>query len=142
MSCYFNFSTFPFDTQECYFIMDLPFNWNLTLHSENEYTAKYHADGFEIQSYEFGPIKDYDKLLAMHSTLFGVVVKAKRHVSMYILQYYLPSISIVMASSISFIIPLSAIPGRVALVVTQFLTLTNIFIHQMVGALSFYGHKK
>ena len=141
VSCSFNFSTFPFDKQECYLIMDLPFNWNLTLHSETEYTAKYHADGFEIQSYEFGPIKGYDKLLGTHSTLFGVVFEAKRHVSKYILQYYLPSITIVMASSVSFIIPLSAIPGRVALVVTQFLTLTNIFIHQMVYAMSFSEHK-
>ena len=41
-------------------------------------------------------------------------------------------IAIVVVAQISFIIPMSAIPGRVALVVTQFLTLTNIFIHEMV----------
>ena len=63
---------------------------------------------------------------------FGVEVEMKRQLSGYIYQYYLPSITIAIASSISFIIPLTAIPGRVALVGTQFLTLTNIFIHQMV----------
>ena len=112
--------------------MRLPFNWNLSLYIEDEHTDKYNAAGFEIQSHVFGPDKYYDKLLAMHWTSFGVSVDAKRQVSKYILQYYLPAITIVIASSVSFIIPLSAMPGRVALVVTQFLTLTNIFIHQMV----------
>ena len=50
----------------------------------------------------------------------------------------MPCIAIVIATSFSFIIPLSAIPGRVALIVTQFLTLTNIFINQMVS--SMYTH--
>ena len=132
VSCSFNFSTFPFDEHSCYLLMRLPFDWNLTLYAEDEHTDKYIAAGFEIQSHVFGPYKDYDQLLAMHWTFFGVSVDAKRQVSKYILQYYLPAITIVIASSVSFIIPLSAIPGRVALVGTQFLTLTNIFIHQMV----------
>ena len=38
---------------------------------------------------------------------------------------------IVLVAEIGFIIPASAIPGRVALLVTQFLTLINLFIHQM-----------
>ena len=41
--------------------------------------------------------------------------------------------AIVVVSFISFLVPLTAIPGRIALVVTQFLTLTNMFIHQMVS---------
>ena len=55
----------------------------------------------------------------------------------FLYMYYLPCMAIVLVSQISFIIPLSSIPGRVALVVTQFLTLTNIFIHQTVGYMSF-----
>ena len=132
VSCSFNFATFPFDRQSCYLLMRLPFDWNLTLYTEDEHADKYNAAGFDIQSHIFGPEKDYDNLLAMHWTFFGVSVDAKRQVSKYILQYYLPAITIVMASSVSFIVPLSAMPGRVALVVTQFLTLTNIFIHLMV----------
>ena len=34
---------------------------------------------------------------------------------------------------IGFIIPVTVIPGRVSLLVTQFLTLINLFIHQMVS---------
>ena len=41
--------------------------------------------------------------------------------------------AIVVVSIMGFIIPASAIPGRVALLVTQFLTLINLFIYQMVS---------
>ena len=92
----------------------------------------YHAGGFYISVNKFGPFEHYDAQLDFHSISFVIAVETKRQISRYVLQYYLPSITIVVASSFSFIIPLSAIPGRVALVVTQFLTLTNIFIHQQV----------
>ena len=62
----------------------------------------------------------------------GFNVTLVRIIQPYLYQYYFPSIAIVVVSQISFMIPLSATPGRIALVVTQFLTLTNIFIHQMV----------
>ena len=63
----------------------------------------------------------------------GFDVTLARMIQPYLFQYYFPSIAIVVVSQISFIIPLSAIPGRIGLIVTQFLTLTNIFIHQMVS---------
>ena len=68
-----------------------------------------------------------------------VDIVLERQVAKYIYQYYIPSVTIVIATSFSFIIPLSAIPGRVALIVTQFLTLTNIFINQMVSLMYTYG---
>merc|ERR1712141_399098 len=61
----------------------------------------------------------------------GFDIKMDRILSPFLFKYYLPSFAIVTASSISFIIPLTAIPGRVAFMVTQFLTLTNLFIYQM-----------
>ena len=57
-----------------------------------------------------------------------------RRLQPFIMECYLPCIAIVIVSHISFILPLDAIPGRVALLVTQFLTLTNICIHQQVIA--------
>ena len=63
----------------------------------------------------------------------GFDIKMDRILSPFLFKYYLPSFAIVTASSISFIIPLTAIPGRVAFMVTQFLTLTNLFIYQMVS---------
>ena len=140
VSCSFNFSNFPFDRQKCHVRMSLPFNWNLTLHNNKFYTTRYDADGFYISVHKFGPSKHYQEQLARYTTRFGIVIDAKRQISKYGFQYCLPSITIVMASSVSFIIPVSKIPGRVALVVTQFLTLTNIFIHQMVHTSNLSKH--
>ena len=112
--------------------MALPFDWNLTYHNEKRHDRNYDADGFEINSHDLDPSTEHANDLNLHWTNFGVDIHVKRQLSNYVFQYYLPAITIVLASSISFIIPLSAIPGRVALVVTQFLTLTNIFTHQMV----------
>ena len=127
--CSYDFSDFPFDVQKCRLAMSLPFNWNLTVLNDPTHIFKYVKGGFEINS------RFYDESgeLAWHNLAFGVEVTLKRQLSRYVYQYYLPSIIIVLASSVSFIIPLSAIPGRVALMGTQFLTLTNIFLNQMVN---------
>ena len=63
----------------------------------------------------------------------GITIKMDRALSSFMLQYYLPCIAIVLISQMSFVIPVTAIPGRVSLLVTLFLTLVNLFIHQMVS---------
>ena len=63
----------------------------------------------------------------------GFNITLERIVQPYLYEYYFPTFAIVVVSQISFMIPVSASPGRITLVVTQFLTLTNIFIHQKVG---------
>ena len=75
------------------------------------------------------------------ATEMKVDIILERQVSKYVFQYYIPCITIVIATSFSFIVPLSAIPGRIALIVTQFLTLTNIFINQMVSLLYIFNIK-
>ena len=63
----------------------------------------------------------------------GISIKMSRMVNSFILKYYIPCIAIALVSEVSFVIPVTAIPGRVALLVTQFLTLINLFIYQMVS---------
>ena len=63
----------------------------------------------------------------------GFDIHLDRLVKPFLFKYYLPTIAIVIASTISFIVPLNAIPGRVALVVTLFLALVNLSIHEMVS---------
>ena len=63
----------------------------------------------------------------------GLNITTERILRPYLLKYYIPCTTIVIMSQISFVIPLEALPGRVALVVTQFLTLTSLFIQQMVS---------
>ena len=63
---------------------------------------------------------------------YGFEIRMRRILSPFFLKSYIPSTSIVLISGISFMIPLSAIPGRVGLSVTLFLTLANIFINKTV----------
>ena len=134
VSCSFNFSNFPFDEHKCPLELVIPFHWNPSVNNKMKDTVKYMKDGFEVKAQKFANMKKYDELSHWQSTTLGVNINLKRQLSQYVFQYYLPSITIVIASSVSFIIPLSAVPGRVALMGTQFLTLTNIFINQMVHA--------
>ena len=137
ISCVFDFSSFPFDRNNC--LLEIIFlNSNVTVHNNQPYgpekmDRKHSSEGFDISIEPLKPISMDDPILGvkMHNITFSIAMK--RQVGKYIYQYYIPCIAIVTASSFSFIIPLSAIPGRVALMVTQFLTLTNIFIKQMVG---------
>ena len=69
-------------------------------------------------------------------TEFGVVMRFERRFKDYFYRYFLPCILIVTASTVSFIIPLSALPGRLALVVTLFLTLTNMFLLARVNIMT------
>ena len=131
--CEFDFSNFPLDTQYCVFrqaltpamcfldIPEKPDQWN------------HIANGYKVEVIQTGSLIEYNNTLQNGSNKCGFNLTLDRILQPYLLQYYFPSMAIVIVSQISFIIPLSAIPGRVALIVTQFLTLTNIFIHLMVS---------
>ena len=77
-------------------------------------------------------IEYFDKNETDGSNQVGIKITMDRVTTSFILKYYVPCIAIVLVSEIGFIIPVTAIPGRVGLLVTQFLTLINLFIHQMV----------
>ena len=135
ISCPFKFSNFPFDKNECVF--ELMFiNMDVSLRSAKQSVGNFIqqnvTDGFKITVQKIEP-PDASHVNGVDSTNVKLSITLERQVPKYIYQYYIPCVLIVLASSFSFLIPLSAIPGRVALVVTQFLTLTNIFINQMVS---------
>ena len=60
------------------------------------------------------------------------IIEMKRRLLPFVIQYYLPCIAIIIVSLISFLISIESLPARVSLLVTQFLTLTNILIAQQV----------
>ena len=134
--CSFNFSRFPFDTHVCPVAMRFR-NIHVNFADQEvmyflDYAQKM-ADGFMIKVTKINPMIHKHPKLEVYWNEIGFEISMKRQISKYIYQYYIPCIAIVITSGFSFIIPLSAIPGRVSLVVTLFLTLTNIFIVQMVG---------
>ena len=89
-------------------------------------------NGFDLQSVLINDQPEINPLIQEITTKFGIDLKMRRKTAMYFYQYFIPVIAIAITSFFSFIVPLTMLPGRVVIVVTQFLTLTNIFIHEMV----------
>ena len=135
--CDFEFSPYPFDNQKCAFNM-VSENINVTLHERPRYynnlltKEKEEFDGYAIQRELVWDSPKWNPLYQEKTSTYGVIVKMQRHIEPYIYKYYVPCIAIVVTSFFSFAIPLTAIPGRVAVVVTPLLTVTNIFVYLMV----------
>ena len=140
VSCPFDFSKFPFDNNTCPFRIEF-WNMNITWQLQRTFIEtkegadqRMSSNGFDIKTILVPPQIFGDPNTDIHHlTSVGFDIDMTRRTSKYIYQYYLTSYAIVTSASFSFIIPFSAIPGRVALLVTQFLTLTNIFINLMVS---------
>ena len=129
--CQFNHGNYPIDTQKCRVklgsrslgaIFKL-YDPTKTFHQ----ITKYEAASFDIS------ITFFDGGLDDGMNTIGLDITMDRIYEPFIWKYYVPCTAIVLVSGLSFTIPLSAIPGRVALLVTQFLSLINLFIFQMVS---------
>ena len=134
ISCSFNFANFPFDKNKCHFvfrILDMYVSLGRSKRSLEGLVGISDVDGFKIEVNQTSP--RYQHFNDLSFTDVELIITIQRQAPKYIYQYYIPCMTIVIASSFSFIIPLTALPGRVALVVTQFLTLTHIFINQQVN---------
>ena len=62
----------------------------------------------------------------------GLEIMVNRSIQPFVLKYYLPCVMITIVSICNFIIPITAIPGRISLIITSLLTLISIFLQQMV----------
>ncbi len=60
-------------------------------------------------------------------SITGVEIRLDRHYLKYLYVYYLPSGLFVVVSWASFLIPPEVVPGRMAMLITLFLVLINIF---------------
>ena len=136
-----SFKRFPMEENTCTFVLGTAltradFSWT----KDND-EWRYHSvdqdelvNGYKITNISWinkSPRHVNENYSGMGKAI-GFKVFVTRQLMSFVVQYYIPCVAIVFLTQISFIIPLSAIPGRVALLVTEFLTLTNIFIHQQV----------
>ena len=129
--CRFYPATYPMDRQICNVTFGSgSFEARFVLHDFDEILG----DPFMSKSSEFEiQIHLFDNMKGDGSNTIGMNIKIRRIISPFLLKYYVPCIGIVLLSALSFAIPVTAIPGRVSLLVTLFLTLTNVFIHQIVS---------
>ena len=128
--CHFDLAMFPLDSQHCDLIESNENNRDLMVlfspKPNKPYDLTYITDGFNLS---FTRIEGYN---GKNNSFVGCRIKMQRIISPYVFQYYLPCAAIVFVSHISFIIPPSSVPGRIGLLATLFLTLTNLFINHMV----------
>ena len=129
--CKFDHSRYPMDKQSC--------NVNIGSKSASAKFVldrnddKYHrSENYEAVNFDMA-ITFFDESQEDGSNTVGLNIKMVRIKTSYIFTYYVPCIAIVLVSGISFVIPVTPNPGRVALLVTQFLTLINLFIHENVS---------
>ena len=126
--CRFYPATYPMDRQICNLTFGSgSFEAMFVLYDLGPISFTYNSSEFEIQ------IQLFDNMKGDGSNTIGMNIEIGRIISPFLLKYYVPCIGIVLLSALSFAIPVTAIPGRVSLLVTLFLTLTNVFIHQMVS---------
>ena len=141
IACDFDFSKYPFDRNECPFLM-VADNLELTKLASNHFNESWLSN----EQTEFDGFTVSNTIVLINETLnrwipetgFGLNITISRQFEPYLYQYYIPTMLIVTSSFFSFFIPLTAIPGRVAILVTQFLTLTSIFIHEMVSRYNYW----
>ena len=135
--CKFDFSKFPFDHQSCPMTMTA-YDMNMTV-QDHEMSLALNLGGEQstFSGYELNQgvflKKSISDFYQIQQNQFGVYSNFSRQIQTYIYQCYIPCSASVLMSFSSFIIPVTAVPGRVAIIVTQFLTLTSFFIHQMVS---------
>ena len=128
--CNFNFFWYPLDTQICKFVMS------------SAYPIPDVAV-FRLIHAEFGTTfnnsntDDFDLEITFNNITNGFSgisfdLKLERTLLPIFMRYYFPCIAMVIVSFTNFLISFSSIPGRIALLVTVFLTITNILIAQQV----------
>ena len=127
--CNFHFLSYPMDTQYCDFVMDGSYPYpNIVFFS------------FELGAFGVTNKHSNTDAFAINITFnkqtnqSGIqsTIKLERTLLPFVIKYYLPCVAIIVVSLVSFLISITSIPARVALLVTQFLTLTNVLIAQQV----------
>ena len=132
--CNFHFESYPMDTQLCDFVMNSAYPYpdivNLSFEQGlfGATNNNLNIDDFRIKV-----------IFQDNSSPTGikVLIELERRLLPFILKYYLPAMAIAVVSLVNYLIPVDCMPARVSLLVTQFLTLTNILIYQQVGKRAF-----
>eukprot|EP00093_Oithona_nana_P008850 08850.XXX_313244_316909_1 [CDS] Oithona nana genome sequencing. len=130
--CPMRFNRFPLDDHSCKFEVGSTSLDDTRMVFNNHKLDYDPAGGNTILDYkvEINALKLEDRTLQYvdsNYSLCGFEMKLVRNSAKYLYIYYLPSGLFVIVSWVSFLIPPEVVPGRMALLVTLFLVLVNIF---------------
>ncbi|XP_023323769.1 gamma-aminobutyric acid receptor subunit gamma-4 isoform X2 [Eurytemora carolleeae] len=130
VDCPMKFSAYPLDHQRCKFLVGSYIHDNTQISFSGKFVhdiENQRAQQYMINCTELDPA---DKVIYWANRTYcqtGFQVDLVRRRTPVLLQVYLPSGMFVVVSWISFIVPPEVVPGRMALLVTLFLVLVNIF---------------
>jgi len=130
IDCPMKFSGYPLDHQSCKFLVGSYIHDNTQI----TFTGRFRHDieNQRAQQYMINctQLEENDTIIFWANRTYsqtGFQVDMVRRRTPVLLQVYLPSGLFVVVSWISFIVPPEVVPGRMALLVTLFLVLVNIF---------------
>ena len=150
--CSFVFDKYPMDTQTCIFKLGTSdqalhqpvvfkhyLNGTFCLTFSDTNKSGHALQDFDIetkcyQAHGSARTARFVKTADKDCAAFNITLR--RTLRPFVMKYYLPCIAIVISSQISFLIPISALPGRTALIATLFLALINLFTAQQVSTLN------
>jgi hypothetical protein len=106
----------------------------------DEVNIEYLSGNQKLQEYEIFAkhLNKTDDETGLQALNLAVKFELERYSSPFILKYHLPCCCLVLISLMSYFIPPNAIPGRIALLVTVFLVLNNIFNNHQVKSEYFF----
>merc|ERR1719507_2528208 len=130
IDCPMKFSGYPLDHQSCKFLVGSYIHDNTQINFSGKYehdVENQRAQQYILKCVNLGPNDTVIHWANKSFSQTGFQVDMIRRRTPVLLQVYLPSGLFVIVSWISFIVPPEIVPGRMALLVTLFLVLVNIF---------------
>ena len=130
ISCQMTFDSYPLDSHLCPFQIGSYYGTTTTVTCSSYYEFDEERQRSLQHFIKILPLPEEEKIVKLPSGLYaacGFAVQLDRMRMQNIIQVYLPSTMFVMVSWVSFLIKPEVVPGRMALLITLFLVLTNIF---------------
>jgi len=149
ISCRMMFDDYPLDAHTCQFQVGSYYDTNKTVKCSSTYVYDESRQRSLQHFIEFENLHEKDMSVVLPSGAYaacGFQIRLVRKTMQYLVQVYLPSCMFVVVSWVSFLIKPEVVPGRMALLVTLFLVLINIFnsvrerapISSRLNAVDFY----
>jgi len=130
ISCRMNFDDYPLDAHTCQFQVGSYYDTHETVTCSSFFIYDLDRQRSLQHFIQIERLPEKFKVLTLPSGIYaacGFQVRLQRKQMQFLVQVYLPSFMFVIVSWVSFLIKPEVVPGRMALLVTLFLVLINIF---------------
>lgn len=130
ISCQMNFDDYPLDAHACQFQVGSYYDTEEVVKCNAHFIYDVHRQRSLQHLIQIEELPSHFKTVRLPSGVYsaaGFQVKLQRKQMQFVVQVYLPSAMFVIVSWVSFLVKPEVVPGRMAMLVTLFLVLINIF---------------